>query len=248
LTATPERADGLPILPWFGDRIAAELRLWDAIEQHRLAPFAYYGIHDGLDLRDVPWRRGRGYDIAALSDVYTSNDAWARLVYTQLDAHVDDRSTMRCLGFCVSVDHAQFMARAFTALGVSAVALSGESSDPERQAALRDLAAGRVRVIFSVDLFNEGVDIPAVDTILMLRPTESPTLFLQQLGRGAAQGCGQERLHRSRFRRHAPPRVPLRPALPRVARRHTVRHRARGEGRLPLPSRGVPHGARPRRL
>jgi superfamily II DNA or RNA helicase len=184
LTATPERADGLPILPWFGDRIAAELRLWDAIEQHRLAPFAYYGIHDGLDLRDVPWRRGRGYDIAALSDVYTSNDAWARLVYTQLDAHVDDRSTMRCLGFCVSVDHAQFMARAFTALGVSAVALSGESSDPERQAALRDLAAGRVRVIFSVDLFNEGVDIPAVDTILMLRPTESPTLFLQQLGRG----------------------------------------------------------------
>ncbi len=191
LTATPERADGLQVLSWFGGRIAAELRLWDAIEQHRLAPFAYYGIHDGLDLREVPWRRGRGYDVAALSDVYTSNDAWARLVYQQLDAHVDDIATMRGLGFCVSVEHARFMARAFAALGVAAVALSGESLDSERRAALHDLAAGRIRVIFSVDLFTEGVDIPAVDTILMLRPTESPTLFLQQLGRGLRKAPGK---------------------------------------------------------
>jgi DNA or RNA helicases of superfamily II len=184
LTATPERADGLPVLHWFDDRIAAELRLWDAIEQHRLAPFAYYGIHDGVDLRDVPWRRGRGYDVIALSGVYTSDDAWARFVYKQLDAHVDDIGSMCCLGFCVSVEHARHMARIFRTLGVSAVALSGESADGERQSALRDLAAGRVQVIFSVDLFNEGVDVPAVDTILMLRPTESPVLFLQQLGRG----------------------------------------------------------------
>ena len=184
LTATPERADGLPILLWFGDRIAAELRLWDAIEQHRLAPFAYYGVHDGLDLREVTWRRGRGYDISALSVVYTSNDAWARLVYKQLEAHVDDLSTMRCLGFCVSVEHARFMARVFASLGVAARALSGQSSESERQSALGDLRAGRLQVLFSVDLFNEGVEVPAVDTILMLRPTESPTLFLQQLGRG----------------------------------------------------------------
>jgi superfamily II DNA or RNA helicase len=180
LTATPERADGLPILLWFGDRIAAELRLWDAIEQHRLAPFAYYGVHDGLDLREVPWRRGRGYDISALSVVYTSNDAWARLVYKQLESHVDDLSTMRCLGFCVSVEHARFMARVFASLGVAARALSGQSSESERLSALGDLRAGRLQVLFSVDLFNEGVDVPAVDTILMLRPTESPTLFLQQ--------------------------------------------------------------------
>jgi superfamily II DNA or RNA helicase/HKD family nuclease len=184
LTATPERADGLPILHWFGDRIAAELRLWDAIEQHRLAPFLYYGIHDGVDLRDVPWRRGRGYDATALSNVYTSDQAWARLVYSQLDAHVDDLATMRCLGFCVSVDHARFMAQVFNSLGGASVALSGESAGAERQSALRELAAGRLQVIFSVDLFNEGVDVPTVDTILMLRPTESPTLFLQQLGRG----------------------------------------------------------------
>ncbi len=191
LTATPERADGLPILPWFDDRIAAELRLWDAIEQHRLAPFVYYGIHDGADLREVPWRRGRGYDITALSDVYTSNEAWARLVYKQLDGHVDDVATIRCLGFCVSVEHALFMARVFTSLGVSVVALSGSSPESDRQSALRDLAAGRLQVIFSVDLFNEGVDVPAVDTILMLRPTESPTLFLQQLGRGLRRSPGK---------------------------------------------------------
>jgi hypothetical protein len=76
LTATPERSDGLPILDWFDGRIAAELRLWDAIDQHRLVPFSYFGVHDGLDLRDVPWRRGRGYDVDTLSNLFTSNDAW----------------------------------------------------------------------------------------------------------------------------------------------------------------------------
>jgi superfamily II DNA or RNA helicase/HKD family nuclease len=183
LTATPERADGLPILHWFDDRITAELRLWDAIEQHRLTPFAYYGIHDGLDLTLVPWRRGQGYDTAALSSVYTANDAWARLVYQQLDAHVDV-ATMRCLGFCVSVAHAQFMARHFEAFGISAVSVSGDTPADQRRDALRGLAEGRVQAVFSVDLFNEGVDVPAVDVVLMLRPTESATLFLQQLGRG----------------------------------------------------------------
>ena len=80
LTATPERSDGLPVLDWFSGRIAAELRLWDAIDQHRLVPFTYYGVHDGLDLRDIPWRRGRGYDVDSLSNLFTSNDAWARLM------------------------------------------------------------------------------------------------------------------------------------------------------------------------
>jgi superfamily II DNA or RNA helicase/HKD family nuclease len=184
LTATPERADGLPILHWFGDRTAAELRLWDAIEQHRLAPFAYYGIHDGVDLSEVPWRRGRGYDESALTEVYTSDNAWARLVYRQLERHVDDVRTIRCLGFCVSVAHARFMAARFEELGLAAVAVSGETRDDDRRAAIRDLRNGKVQVIFSVDIFNEGVDVPSVDTVLMLRPSESPTIFLQQLGRG----------------------------------------------------------------
>ena len=183
LTATPERSDGLPILQWFDDRIAAELRLWDAIAQQHLSPFMYFGIHDGLDLREIPWRRGRGYDIDALSNTYTSSDAWARLVVHQVAEHTEP-SSMRALGFCVSIQHAHFMAEHFTRHGIEAVAISGESRRAEREGALRDLGAGRVRIVFSVDLFNEGVDVPDVDTILMLRPTESPTLFLQQLGRG----------------------------------------------------------------
>ena len=190
LTATPERSDGLPILHWFDDRIAAELRLWDAIDQQHLSPFLYFGIHDGVDLRQIPWRRGRGYDIDALSATYTSSDAWARLVVQQVDEHADI-STMRALGFCVSIQHARFMADHFRRHGIAAVAIWGDSPRPDREAALRDLAAGRVRVVFSVDLFNEGVDVPDVDTILMLRPTESPTLFLQQLGRGLRKTRGK---------------------------------------------------------
>lgn len=190
LTATPERSDGLPILHWFDDRIAAELRLWDAIDQQHLAPFLYFGIHDGLDLTDIPWHRGRGYDVEALTGRYTSSDAWARLVVRQLADHADVNS-MRGLGFCVSIDHARFMARHFNHHGIRSVAIWGDSPRTEREAALRDLSAGEVTVVFSVDLFNEGVDVPDVDTLLMLRPTESPVLFLQQLGRGLRKAKGK---------------------------------------------------------
>lgn len=190
LTATPERSDGLPILHWFDDRIAAELRLWDAIDQQQLTPFMYFGIHDGLDLSEIPWRRGRGYDTGALSAAYTSSDAWARLVLQQVAQHADP-ALMHCLGFCVSIEHARFMAHHFNRHGIGAVAVWGDSPRAERQAALRDLADGRVQAVFSVDLFNEGVDVPAVDTVLMLRPTESPTLFLQQLGRGLRRSTGK---------------------------------------------------------
>ena len=191
LTATPERSDGLPLLNWFDNRIAAELRLWDAIDQHRLAPFVYYGMHDGLDLRQVPWRRGRGYDVEGLSNLLTSNDAWARHVLAQLVSRVDDLRGMRALGFCVSVEHARFMARVFREAGVATTAVWGDSPDEERAGALADLAARRINVLFSVDLFNEGIDIPAVDTLLLLRPTDSPTLFLQQLGRGLRRLTGK---------------------------------------------------------
>ena len=123
LTATPERSDDLSILHWFDDRIAAELRLWDAIDQQRLSPFMYFGIHDGLDLTDIPWRRGQGYEIEALSNLYTSSDAWARIVLQEVLRLADDPGTMRALGFCVSIDHAQFMAKHFNKAGVSAVAV-----------------------------------------------------------------------------------------------------------------------------
>lgn len=191
LTATPERSDGLPLLDWFDGRTAAELRLWDAIDQHRLSPFVYFGIHDGLDLREVPWRRGRGYDVEGLSNLLTANDVWARQVIAQLLARVDDPRTMRALGFCVSVEHAPFMARVFREAGIAATAIWADSPDAERRTALADLAAGRVNVVFSVDLFNEGIDVPVVDTLLLLRPTDSPTLFLQQLGRGLRRSDGK---------------------------------------------------------
>ncbi len=191
LTATPERSDGLPILDWFDGHIAAELRLWDAIDQHRLTPFLYYGIHDGLDLRDVPWKRGRGYDTLGLSVLMTRDETWARLVLKELLERAEDPQRMRVLGFCVSVEHARFMARVFSSAGVTATAVWGDSPDAERRAVLSDLAARRVQVVFSVDLFNEGIDVPAVDTLLMLRPTDSPTLFLQQLGRGLRRFTGK---------------------------------------------------------
>ncbi|MGB3055657.1 MAG: DUF3427 domain-containing protein [Acidimicrobiales bacterium] len=190
LTATPERSDGLPVLKWFDDRIAAELRLWDAIDQQYLVPFQYFGVHDGMDLTNVPWRRGVGYDPEALTACYTSSDAWARLVVKEV-ARRCDVAAMRALGFCVSIDHARFMARNFSRHGIPAVAIWGDTPRDERQAALADLKAGRASVVFSVDLFNEGVDVPAVDTVLMLRPTESPVLFLQQLGRGLRKARGK---------------------------------------------------------
>lgn len=191
LTATPERADGLPILSWFGGAIAAELRLWDAIDQGQLCPFEYYGLHDGVDLRDIPWKRGLGYDIEALSNVYTSSEAWARLVLSQLAERVDDVGSIRALGFCVSVEHARFMARVFRDAGVSASAVWGDSSQNDRRNALKQLRDREINVLFSVDLFNEGVDLPDLDTLLMLRPTDSGTLFLQQLGRGLRKSDGK---------------------------------------------------------
>ena len=191
LTATPERTDGLDVLRYFDGRIAAELRLWDAIDQEYLAPFAYFGVHDGLDLRRVPWRRGQGYDITALENVFTADHAWARLVVEEIRRKIADPATMRALGYCVSVGHAHFMAERFSELGLPAVALSAASRPDERRAALRDLSDGTVRAVFTVDLFNEGVDIPTVDTLLLLRPTDSPTLFLQQLGRGLRKAAGK---------------------------------------------------------
>ena len=191
LTATPERSDGVSVLHWFDGRIAAELRLWDAIDQHRLTPFAYYGIADDLDLREIPWRRGVGYEVEQLTGVITANDVWARRVLRQLERHVARTDEMRALGFCVSVNHARYMARVFGEHGVRAVAVWAGTPEDERRTALADLAAARVNAVFSVDLFNEGVDVPAVDTLLMLRPTDSPLLFIQQLGRGLRKSGGK---------------------------------------------------------
>jgi superfamily II DNA or RNA helicase len=183
LTATPERADGKSILGWFDQRIAAELRLWDALELGLVVPFQYFGIHDGTDLSSVDFSSGR-YDVTSLEQLYTSDHVRANHVLRALHDHVRDPSSLRALGFCVSVAHAQFMAQLFTSKGVPSLAVHADTRPAERHEALQKLRSGEVRVLFSRDLFNEGVDVPAVNTVLFLRPTESATVFLQQLGRG----------------------------------------------------------------
>ncbi|MFJ5843506.1 DUF3427 domain-containing protein [Streptomyces sp. NPDC092903] len=184
LTATPERMDGLNVQDEFFDgRIAAEMRLWEALENELLSPFHYFGVTDNTNMSAIKWKRG-AYDVGALSNLFTGNDARARLVIKAVQDKVTDPGMMRALGFCVSVAHAHFMAEYFRRAGLNAVALSGESSPQERKSALDELRSGALQVIFSVDLFNEGLDIPDVDTLLLLRPTSSATVFLQQLGRG----------------------------------------------------------------
>ncbi len=183
LTATPERADGRSLLDYFEGRIASELRLWKALDQELLSPFHYFGIGCGPDLRAVPWSGGK-YDVGTLSNVYTADHLFARRVLTEVHKRVKDVGAIRALGFCVDVAHAEFMARVFNEAGLPARAVSATTSRAMRKESLEMLRSGTLRAIFSVDLFNEGVDVPDVDTVLFLRPTESSTVFLQQLGRG----------------------------------------------------------------
>ncbi|MBI5545691.1 MAG: DUF3427 domain-containing protein [Deltaproteobacteria bacterium] len=187
LTATPERHDGRDVRRWFDGRTAYEMRLWEALEQGLLAPFQYFGVKDSVDLEDVAWKRGWGYDRRQLADRYVVADgaqARARLVLQEVRRRVAEPKQMRALGFCVSVEHAKFMAEVFDREGIASVAVVGDTPGEERDAAVRKLEAGSLQALFTVDLFNEGIDLPRADTILFLRPTESATVFLQQLGRG----------------------------------------------------------------
>ncbi|MFF4500186.1 DUF3427 domain-containing protein [Streptomyces sp. NPDC001401] len=184
LTATPERADGLNVQDeFFEGRIAAEMRLWEALDNDLLCPFHYFGVPDGTDLTRLNWRSGT-YDQSQLGDFFSADHARARIVIKQVRDKVSDPMSMRALGFCVTRKHAHFMAQCFQKAGFKAEALDSESKPETRDRILSELKAGQIQVIFSVDLFNEGLDIPDVDTLLLLRPTNSATVFLQQLGRG----------------------------------------------------------------
>lgn len=185
LTATPERTDGADIRNDFGGAFTHEIRLPEAIERALLSPFHYYGVPDldGLDFSSVAWKRG-GYDIVQLRDKLERNSARARWVIDQTERYVADINQIRGLGFCVSVAHAEFMAEYCNLNHLPAIALSASTAKEQRQQAQYRLESRKIRFIFTVDLYNEGVDIPCVDTVVFLRPTESLTLFLQQLGRG----------------------------------------------------------------
>ena len=187
LTATPERMDGNSVLPYFNNRIAAEIRLPEAIDRKLLCPFQYFGVTDTVDLDQLKWSAG-GYQKSELERVYTFSGAIANRradhVVSSLLKYVTDIDDVKGLGFCVTVDHAEFMCRYFNDHSIPSMFLTGQSPDEERAAAKQRLVSGEVRFIFIVDIYNEGVDIPEVNTVLFLRPTESLTIFLQQLGRG----------------------------------------------------------------
>ena len=195
LTATPERMDGKSILDYFDGRIAAEIRLPEAIERRLLCPFQYFGVTDTVDLSRLRWSRG-GYDKAELTNVYALSGAAAERraehVLRSLLKYVTDIDDVKGLGFCASVEHARFMCDFFNRRGVPALCLSGRSPEDERRSAKLRLVSGEVRFIFVVDIYNEGVDIPEVNTVLFLRPTESLTVFLQQLGRGLRLAEGKD--------------------------------------------------------
>ena len=195
LTATPERMDGKSILDYFGGRVAAEIRLPEAIDRKLLCPFQYFGIADTVDLTDLRWVRG-GYDKSQLSNLYSLNRSVAERradhIIRSIDKYVTDMDTVKGLGFCVSIEHAKFMAEYFNAVGIPSISLVGQSADEERRTAKKRLVDGEIRFIFVVDIYNEGVDIPEVNTVLFLRPTESLTIFLQQLGRGLRLSEGKD--------------------------------------------------------
>lgn len=184
LTATPERADGQDVTEWFDGRIATELRLWDALERNLLVPFHYFGVgSEDLDFSRARWNSGR-YNTEDLEDVYTGNDLIMRWVLREIHHKVTDPTSMKALVFTSGVRHADFVAGALSRAGIASIALNASTPRDVRGQAVRALRGGTLQAIVTVDLFNEGVDIPEVDTVLMLRPTESGTVFLQQLGRG----------------------------------------------------------------
>ncbi|WP_100407633.1 DEAD/DEAH box helicase [Bacillus solitudinis] len=191
LTATPERMDGKDILGYFDDTIAADMRLTEAVNQKLLSPFQYFCVSDTVDLSKLKWSR-KGYDIRELENVYTSNDLRTNQIIKSIHKYVTSIEDVKGLGFCVSVEHAKYMASYFNKSGISALSLYGDVNKKDRMEAQDKLLNGDIRFIFVVDLYNEGIDIPEVNTVLFLRPTESLTVFLQQLGRGLRLSEGKD--------------------------------------------------------
>lgn len=182
LTATPERMDGEDILKDFCDTIAAEIRLPEALNRKLLCPFQYFGVTDNVDLSNVTWQNGR-YLPGELSKLYTQNNLRVNHILTNINKYLNDIQDVRALCFCVTQEHAQFMAEKFSLAGLKADYLVS-SRNNERSELRRKFMQKEINYLFVVDIFNEGVDIPEIDTVLFLRPTESLTVFLQQLGRG----------------------------------------------------------------
>lgn len=182
LTATPERMDNKNILEDFCNVIAAEIRLPEALNRKLLCPFQYFGITDNIDLSNVQWSNGR-YLPSELTKIYTSNNDRVRQIVSNLEKYLNNIYDVRALCFCVSQEHAQFMSEKFMLAGIKSDFLVSDNSN-EREEKRRKLKNKEINYLFVRDIFNEGIDISEIDTVLFLRPTESLTIFLQQLGRG----------------------------------------------------------------
>lgn len=193
LTATPERTDGQSLNKYFDPRPdgspAVSLRLWDALDQQLLAPFEYYATADDTDFTSVKWSRAE--EAMQLDSLLSANDFRSRIVIDAIERYVSDLTSLKAIAFCVSVRHAETMAAWFNKSGLPAVSLTGVNSVPERESAIKALRAGKIKIICSCDLFNEGVDLPELNTLLLLRPTQSPVVFQQQLGRGLRLADGK---------------------------------------------------------
>ncbi|MBJ6727183.1 DUF3427 domain-containing protein [Geomesophilobacter sediminis] len=196
LTATPERLDGGNVAADFGNRFAAEIRLPEALEEKLLCPFHYFGIADPIAISgDQFWRNGK-YDAAALENIYVLDQGRARqrveAILTALHRYEPDVGTLKGIGFCVTIRHAEYMAEQFNQNGIkSAPFVSGIDTDQSAEL-LAKLRNGQLTFLFTVDKLSEGVDVPDINTVLFLRPTESLTVFLQQLGRGLRHAPGKE--------------------------------------------------------
>ena len=210
LTATPERSDGQPIAQYFDARPdgspAVELRLWHALDLQLLAPFEYYACDDATDFSEVPWDRPGERE--AVDNLVTGNDVRARLVINEWRRLASDARQSRAIVFCVSVAHAEFMTTWLNRAGLPAACVVGATASEERRRAPQRLLSGELCALVTVDLYNEGIDLPMVDTLLLLRPTQSPVLFQQQIGRGLRLAPGKESClvldfvgqHRTEFR------------------------------------------------
>lgn len=198
LTATPERMDGQSVAADFNNRFAAEIRLPEALEEKLLCPFHYFAVADPVPLRaDRFWRSGK-YDVQALEDIYTAHHVLAHqrvdTVISALLRYEPDLGRVRGIGFCVSVRHAEFMAEKFNERGIRSAVLVGETERGKREQLLQEFRGQQLTFLFTCDVLNEGLDIPEINTVLFLRPTESLTVFLQQLGRGLRHAPGKDSL------------------------------------------------------
>ena len=192
LTATPERMDGMSLLPDFDEQISAEIRLPVALDAGLLTPFQYLCISDNTDLTDEDLMQGNKYVATKLTERLCNSER-VGLIVDRLAYYLPDETKCKALGFCATKEHARFMSDQFRAYGLKADCLTSDKNE-ERDALNKKLAKGDINYLFVVDIFNEGVDIPEVDTVMFLRPTESLTIFLQQLGRGLRLAPGKQLL------------------------------------------------------